>query len=91
MCRINYFLVRDECSLVELAEGREEREIERGGERKASGCCVRWVPAVLVQRLTAARHAATNCNVVVAACCNMLRGSKQKLLQLQPPPPTAKA
>lgn len=87
MCRINYFLVRDECSLVELAEGREERE--RGG--KDSGCCVRWAPAALVQRLTAARHAATNCNVVVAACCNMLRGSKQKLLQLQPPPPTAKA
>lgn len=33
------------------------------------------VPSALVQRLTAARHAATNCNAV-AACCNMLRGSK---------------
>lgn len=60
----------------------ENREMTEKRERKSSGCCVRWVPAALVQRLTTARHAATNCNVVVAACCNMLRGSKQKLLQL---------
>lgn len=70
--RINYFLARDECSwgLAHWGKGKG-----KGGGPVAAVLGSMRVPSALVQRLTAARHAATNCNAV-AACCNMLRGSK---------------